>query len=80
MIEESGLLSLAKAAQLLKTTQVNILMHARKGLLEQIEKDGFWFITISSLENYVSNHGIRKSDAICVPSCSRHASCGGSCG
>jgi len=79
MFDDSGLLSLTKTAQLLKTTQVNILMHVRKGLLKQVEKDGIWYITIASLEGFVSENGVRKSDRVCASGCSRHASCGGSC-
>ena len=79
MENASGLLSLGKTAQLLKTTEINVLMHARKGLLEQVEKDGLWYITISSFEDFVSHNGIRKSDSVCAAGCSRHASCGSSC-
>ena len=77
---ESGLMSLAKTAQILKTTEVNVLMHARKGLLGQVEKDGDWYITISSFEEFVSNNGIKKAPQVCSAGCSRAASCGSSCG
>ena len=80
MIQKNGLLTLSKTAQLLKTTQVNVLMHVRKGLLEQVEEDGLWYVTIDSFEAFVSQHGIRKSDSVCASGCGRHASCGSSCG
>ena len=79
MLDDSGLLSLTKTAQLLKTTQVNILMHVRRGLLEQVEVDGLWYITIASLEGFVSENGVRKSDRVCASGCARHAACSGSC-
>ena len=80
MTQENALLSLSKTAQLLKTTQVNVLMHVRKGLLDQVEKDGRWYVTINSFEQFVSENGIRKSDSVCAAGCGRHASCGSSCG
>ncbi len=80
MIQENGLLTLSKTAQLLKTTQVNVLMHVRKGLLDQVEKDGLWYVTIDSFETFVSQNGIRKSDSVCASGCGKHASCGSSCG
>ncbi len=80
MIRNNRFLSLEKSAQLLKTTQVNVLMHVRRGLLEQVELDGEWYITIDSFEAFVSRNGIRKSDEVCAAGCSRHAACGGSCG
>ena len=80
MRDEIGIMSLSKTAQLLKTTQVNILMHARKGLLEQVERDGHWYITIRSFEEFVSQNGIKKSAEVCASGCSRAASCGSSCG
>lgn len=80
MKDEAGFLTLSKTAQLLKTTQVNVLMHVRKGLLEQVEKDGLWYITISSFEAFVSQNGIKKSAAVCASGCARAASCGSSCG
>lgn len=80
MIQENGLLSLSKTAQLLKTTKVNVLMHIRKGLLDQVEKDGLWYVTIDSFETFVSGNGIRKADNVCASGCGKHASCGSSCG
>ena len=80
MVQKPGLLSLDKTAQLLKTTQVNVLMHARKGLLAQVEEEGVWYITIASFENFVGQNGIRKSTEVCASGCSRHASCNSSCG
>ena len=68
-----GLLPLSKAAQLLKTTEINVLMHVRKGLLEQVEKDGIWAITIKSFEEFVSKNGIKTSAGIYTSSCP-HAS------
>ena len=80
MIQENGLLTLSKKAQLLKTTQVNVLMHIRKGLLDQVEEDGLWYVTIDSFESFVSQNGIRKSDNVCASGCGRHAGCSSSCG
>ena len=80
MEQQSKLLSLSKTAQLLKTTQVNVLMHIRKGLLDQVEEDGLWYVTIDSFESFVSQNGIRKSDSVCASGCGRHAGCSSSCG
>ncbi|PLX78622.1 MAG: hypothetical protein C0615_03495 [Desulfuromonas sp.] len=80
MKANGGLLPLSKAAQLLKTTEINVLMHVRKGLLEQVEKDGIWAITIKSFEEFVSKNGIKKSEGICTSSCPHAASCGSGCG
>lgn len=80
MDTKQGLMTLDKTAQLLKTTKVNVLMHARKGLLEQVEDQGLWYITIDSLEEFIGNNGARKADNVCGSGCSRAASCGGGCG
>ena len=80
MDTNKGILSLEKTAQLLRTTKVNVLMHARKGLLEQVEDDGQWYITIKSFEEFVSDNGIKKSEAVCQSHCAHAASCGSSCG
>ncbi|PLY00973.1 MAG: hypothetical protein C0623_06415 [Desulfuromonas sp.] len=80
MVEHNGFLTLPKTAQLLRTTEINVLMHVRKGLLEQVEMDGLWYITIGSFEEFVSHNGIRKAAAVCSAGCGRHADCASSCG
>jgi len=79
MKNDREILSLEKTAQLLRTTKVNVLMHARKGLLEQVEEGGQWYITIKSFEDFVSSNGSKKSDSVCSSGCAHAASCGSNC-
>lgn len=79
MENNKKLLSLEETAQLLKTTKVNVLMHARKGLLEQIEEEGQWYITTRSFTAFVSDNGSKNSDTLCSSGCAHATSCGSNC-
>ena len=41
---------IATVAEKLNSTQLNVLMHIKRGLLKGVEEDGVWFIDVVSLE------------------------------
>jgi len=72
-------MSLDEAAQTLKTTELNVLMHIKRGLLEGREEEDGWTVSGESLIVFMARHdGHRKVD-LCGSGCGRADGCG-SCG
>ncbi|PNU18951.1 hypothetical protein C2E25_15100 [Geothermobacter hydrogeniphilus] len=70
---------LAEVAQVLETTELNVLMHIKRGLLDGREEEGGWSVSRESLLIFMArNDGHRKVD-LCRSACSQAGGCGGSC-
>jgi hypothetical protein len=71
------MIPIAEAASHMGTTEMNILIHIRRGLLAGEECDGNWFIDADSLAKLMNKSGCDKTDVIVKNSC---AGCSGNCG
>ena len=78
-MNDTGSISLEEAARILQTTQLNILMHIKRGLLKGAEHDGQWLVERASIEALMEKTGGLKADDLCASGCSRKHACGGSC-
>lgn len=72
-------ITLAQAADTLKTTPLNVLMHIKRGLLVGTEEDGIWAINQDSLDALVAKTGGGKADDVCASDCAKKHACGGGC-
>jgi hypothetical protein len=79
MKEQTARLPISSVAEKLNSTQLNILMHIKRGLLQGVEEDGVWFIDVSSLEEFLAKSGGNKAEDICASSCAKKHVCGGGC-
>ena len=74
-MSENSLLPLSEAAKQMKSTDLNVLMHVKKGLIKGEEQDGEWYVDQSSLTEFLSTHS-GKADV-----CEKKHHCGaGACG
>ena len=71
---------IAKAAQLLATTPLNVLMHIKRGLLVGREQEGDWLVDPESLAALLRKREAGKLPAVCQSGCSKKADGCGSCG
>ena len=67
--------SLAEAAKALKTTELNVLMHIKRRLLEGAETAGGWQVSRASLEALLAGGTVSREQVVCPPSCGRHGGC-----
>lgn len=67
-------------AKLLNTTQLNVLMHIKRGLLRGSEEEGGWMIDQESLDAFLAMSGGVKSEDVCASGCAKKHACGGGCG
>lgn len=72
-------ISLAQAAETLKTTPLNVLMHIKRGLLVGTEEDGSWAIDQESLDALVAKTGGGKADDVCASGCAKKHACSAGC-
>ena len=73
------MLPITEAAQILRTTPLNILMHIKRGLLKGIEEDGQWQVEKASLDALAAKTGGQKADNVCPGGCPRKHACSGGC-
>lgn len=73
------MLPISKAAEIMHTTELNVLMHIKRGHLQGTEADGIWMIDVASLEELLTRTGGVKADDICASGCSKKHSCGSRC-
>ncbi len=73
------MISIEAVAEKMQTTQLNVLMHIKRGLLAGQEKDGMWMIDSTSFEKLLTKTEGRKVENICASGCSKKHSCGGGC-
>ncbi|PLX97501.1 MAG: hypothetical protein C0622_12840 [Desulfuromonas sp.] len=65
MCEQNTECLIANAAELMNTTELNVLMHIKRGLLEGEERDGVWYVSKPSLESLLARE--RKANgAVCA--------------
>ena len=72
-------LPLRSIAQTLGTTELNVLMHIKRGLLDGSETDAGWMVSLASFERYLAEYGEHKSTSLCKSHCAKASSCSG-CG
>jgi hypothetical protein len=68
------------AAQVIGTTELNVLMHIKRGLLEGREEDGAWYVTGESLAAFRRKSGGGKAQVVCKTGCAAKKGGCGSCG
>ncbi len=68
-------LPIDRAAELLNTTELNILMHIKHGNLSGLEKEGQWYLSQKSFDNFLAQGQQPASNPI---SSAQH--CGHGCG
>jgi len=73
-LEAVEMVSAPKAAAMLGTTRLRVLMLIKEGMLEGTQEGGEWFVDRASLERFEGN----GSDATAQRSC--RTSCGGCAG
>ncbi|PLY10923.1 MAG: hypothetical protein C0624_02105 [Desulfuromonas sp.] len=74
-----NMISIEEAARRLQTTELNVLMHLKRGLLKGVEEDELWQIEASSLDELQAKTGGGKATDVCASGCSKKHACGGSC-
>lgn len=72
---EPGHLPLPDAALRLHSTELNVLMHLKRGLLRGREVEGTWWIEQASLDKLLAQTGGGKSETVCASHCGKKA-CG----
>lgn len=73
------LCSLERAAQILGTTPMSVLMHLKHRLIEGLEVNGQWYVQQHSLEDYLAKKNAQPDNAassLCKAHHCRHSSCG----
>jgi hypothetical protein len=73
------LIPIMEAAEILHTTQLNVLMHIKRGYLAGIEEDGTWLVDDQSLEALLLKTGGHKAEDVCASGCAKKHACGGGC-
>ncbi len=68
-------LPLAEVAARMKSTELNVLMHIKRGLLDGEERDGRWYVTPASLETFIARSNGEKKTVVCAT-----RQCGKGCG
>ena len=68
------LLPISEAAKQMKSTDLNVLMHVKRGLIKGEEREGEWFVDQSSLSEFLAAH-TGKADV-----CEKKEHCGSGCG
>lgn len=69
------LVPIGEAARTLKTTELNVLMHIKRGLLEGVEDVGGWQVTAASLAALAAAGPAPKGQVVCPPSCGKGGGC-----
>jgi hypothetical protein len=67
-------LAIAAVAAVLKTTNLNVMMHIKRGLLKAEEIEGRWYVAADSLAEYQSQTAGLASAQLCRSSCSHGCS------
>ncbi len=69
------LVPIGEAAKTLKTTELNVLMHIKRGLLQGLEGAEGWQVTAASLAALVAAGPTEKGQVVCPPSCGKGGGC-----
>jgi len=70
------LVTLGEAARELGTTELNVLLHIKRGLLAGREVDGAWHVVRTGLDTLRARRGA-GGGALCRPACGSCTSCEG---
>ena len=70
----------AEAAQAMATTELNVLMHIKRSLLDGREVQGAWYVSSESLAAFREKDGGEKIRVVCKPGCAASKGGCGSCG
>jgi len=73
------MISITEVAERMQTTELNVLMHIKRGLLNGQEDEGKWMIDSVSLETLLAKTGGSKAEDVCASGCSKKHACGGGC-
>jgi hypothetical protein len=68
------------AAQLMGTTELNVLMHIKRGFLKGREEEGAWYVSSESLAAFREKGGGAKAQVVCKTGCAAKKGGCGSCG
>ena len=68
------LVLLDDAAERMETTELNVLMHLKRGFLAGEEKHGQWYVYETSLKDFLVANSNSKVEVVCQSSC-----CGNGC-
>jgi len=77
-MSENTLLPISEVAKQMKSTELNVLMHIKRGLIKGEELDGEWFVDQESFSGFLASHS-GKAD-VCEKKHHCGAGCGSSCG
>ena len=78
MTKQTELLPIAAVAERMETTQLNVLMHIKRGLLKGEEIDGDWFVPAAAVDSYLKEKGAAAHGSLCKSHCKN--GCASSCG
>ncbi len=73
-MSDNTLLSISEVAKQMKSTELNVLMHVKRGLIKGEEVEGEWFVSQASLAEFMDSHA-GKADV-----CEKKHHCGAGCG
>jgi hypothetical protein len=73
--QAGALVPIGEAAKTLKTKELNVLMHIKRGLLQGLEGAEGWQVTAASLTALVGAGPAEKSQEVCPPSCGKGGGC-----
>jgi hypothetical protein len=62
------------------TTELNVLMHIKRSLLDGREVQGAWYVSSESLAAFREKDGGEKIRVVCKPGCAASKGGCGSCG
>jgi len=74
MTTKKNSLSVTEVAAALKTTNLNVMMHIKRGLLIGEEVEGLWYVAADSLAEYQRQTRNQTKAQLCKSSCSHGCS------
>jgi hypothetical protein len=74
--ETTGWIPLARAAEELGSTPLNVLMHIKRGLLTGAEQNGAWWVEADSLAMLVRRRSAGAQPSVCASACRKQGGCG----
>ncbi|PLX73635.1 MAG: hypothetical protein C0614_12830 [Desulfuromonas sp.] len=75
-MDDLNYLPISAAAQELHSTELNVLMHIKRGLLQGKECDGGWWVERVSLDALLMETGGGKAGNVCASGCAKKGACG----
>ncbi len=72
---QCSMIPIAEAAAQMETTELNVLMHVKRGLIGGEESDGEWYINTESLIEFQEKNG-KKTTVVAHKKC---GGCNGGC-